>query len=57
MKNTIVVRTEHLTIYPVSDEEMYKLIAAELDMDMKQAYSEMLDGVMGEEGPRYSLKR
>ena len=44
MKKTIVLKTEHLTIYPLSDSEMENLIVVESDTDMKQAYSEMLDG-------------
>lgn len=44
MKKDNLVKTEHLTIYPLSDSEMEYLIAAELDVDMKRAYSEMLDG-------------
>ena len=44
MKNANVVKTEHLTIYPLSDSEMENLIIVELDADMKLAYLEMLDG-------------
>lgn len=44
MNKANVVRAEHLTIYPLSDSEIENLIASELDTDMKQAYSEMLDG-------------
>jgi len=44
MKNANVVKTEHLTIYPLSDSEMENLIVVELDADMKLAYLEMLDG-------------
>ena len=44
MKNANVVKTEHLTIYPLSDSEMGNLIVVELDTDMKLAYLEMLDG-------------
>ena len=44
MQNSNVVKTEHLSIYPLSNSEMENLIVEELDMDMKQAYSEMLDG-------------
>lgn len=39
-----IVKTEHLIIYPLSDTEMENMIIAELNSDMKQAYSEMLDG-------------
>ncbi len=44
MKKANIVKTERLTIYPLSDSEMENLIVAELDTDMKQAYTEMLDG-------------
>ena len=44
MKKANVVKTERLTIYPLSDSEMENLIVVELDTNMKQAYSEMLDG-------------
>jgi Acetyltransferases, including N-acetylases of ribosomal proteins len=44
MKKTNVVKTEHLIIYPLSDSEMENIIIAELNTDMKQAYSEMLNG-------------
>lgn len=39
-----VVKTERLDIYPLSDNEIENMIVIELDMDMKKAYSEMLDG-------------
>lgn len=44
MTKPIIVKTEHLTIYPLSDSEIETIIAVELDADMKQAYSEMLYG-------------
>jgi len=44
MKKGNILKTEHLTIYSLSDSEMENLIVVELDPDMKQAYSEMLDG-------------
>ena len=44
MKKATVVKTERLTIFPLSDSEMENLIVVESDTDMKQAYSEMLDG-------------
>lgn len=44
MNKAIVVKTERLTIYPLSDSEIEKLIDIELDKDIKQAYSAMLDG-------------
>jgi ribosomal-protein-alanine N-acetyltransferase len=44
MNKANVVKTERLIIYPLSDSEMENLIDIELDMEMKKAYSEMLDG-------------
>lgn len=44
MMKSNVVKTEHLIIYPLSDSDMENLIEVELDTDIKQAYSEMLDG-------------
>lgn len=44
MKKANIVKTEHLNIYPLSNSEIGNLIVAELDLDMKLAYSEMLDG-------------
>lgn len=44
MIKTNVVKTERLNIYPLSDSEMENLIAIELDLGMKKAYSEMLEG-------------
>ena len=44
MNKAIVVKTERLTIYSLSDFEMEELIDNEINTDMKQAYSEMLGG-------------
>jgi len=44
MNKTNFVKTERLIIYPLSDSEMENKIVLETDMDMKRAYSEMLDG-------------
>ena len=44
MNKSNVVITDHLIIEPLSDSEMENLIAIELDLDMKQAYSVMLAG-------------
>ena len=43
-KKSNFVKTEHLNIYPLSDGEMEKLIAEEVNTEMKQAYLEMLNG-------------
>lgn len=44
----MIVESERLLLYPVSDEEMRKIIAAEKEPEMKQAYSEMLQGCLQE---------
>ena len=38
------IETERLILYPTANESMELLIAAEHDAEMKQAYSEMLQG-------------
>ena len=38
------IETERLILYPTANESMERLIAAEHDAEMKQAYSEMLQG-------------
>lgn len=38
------IETESLILYPIANESMELLIAAEHDAEMKQAYSEMLQG-------------
>lgn len=43
-KKSNFIKTEHLNIYPLSDGEMEKLIAEEVNTDVKQAYLEMLNG-------------
>lgn len=40
------IETERLFLYDISDDEMRKLIDNEPDPDMKQAYSEMLEGCL-----------
>lgn len=40
------VETERLYLYPTSDDEMRSLIANEADEEMKQAYTEMLEGCL-----------
>ena len=39
-----MIKTERLTIYPLSDEEMQDIINNEPDEMLKTAYSEMLAG-------------
>lgn len=38
------VETERMYLYPLSDEEMRLVIEKESDSEMKQAYTEMLEG-------------
>lgn len=42
----MTVTTERLLIYPVSDGEMRRLIEEEKDPDLRQAYTEMLQGCL-----------
>ncbi len=46
------IETARLFLYPASDEELQKMIAGEEDPEMKQAYSEMLQGCINEPGNR-----
>lgn len=38
------VETERMYLYPLSDKEMQFIIEKESDLEMKQAYTEMLEG-------------
>ena len=40
------VETERMYLYPLSDEEMRLVIEKESDPEMKQAYTEMLEGCL-----------
>ncbi|HEY8419086.1 MAG TPA: hypothetical protein VIL03_01425 [Clostridia bacterium] len=40
----IEIKTERLTIYPLSDDEMKELIDKEADQALKAAFLEMLEG-------------
>lgn len=40
------VETERMYLYPLSDEEMRLVIESEFDPEMKQAYTEMLEGCL-----------
>lgn len=42
------METERLYLYPISNDEMSCLIEKEADAEMKQAYTEMLDGCLME---------
>ena len=46
------VETERLYLYPISDDEMRCLIDKEADTEMKQAYTEMLEGCLLESDRR-----
>ena len=41
-----MINTERLRLYPASREQMEAMIASELDAELKQAYSEMLEGCL-----------
>lgn len=40
------IETERLYLYPVGDDEIRKIINEETDSEMKQAYTEMLQGCL-----------
>lgn len=42
------IKTDRLNIYPVSDEEMAQIIAAQTVPELKAAYEEMLGGCLAE---------
>jgi RimJ/RimL family protein N-acetyltransferase len=42
------IETERLILYPISNQEMESLIENENDAELKQAYSEMLQGCINE---------
>lgn len=42
----MIVETERLKVYPASREQMEQAIAAEADAELKQAYTEMLEGCL-----------
>ena len=46
IKAMSMIRTERLTIYPASREQMEAMIASEQDEELKKAYSEMLEGCL-----------
>ena len=48
----IKIETERLFLYPISDEEMHRIVDTEKDPEMKKAYSEMLQGSMDNPGER-----
>ncbi len=49
------VESERLFLYPISDEAMRILIDQEPDAEMKQAYTEMLQGCLAEPSNRYGV--
>ena len=46
------IETERLYLYPISNDEMRCLIEKEADEEMKQAYTEMLEGCLTEPDSR-----
>lgn len=42
------LESERLWLYPVSEEEMRRLIETEQDIEMRRAYSEMLQGTLND---------
>jgi len=42
----MIVETERMKLYPISDDEMREIIENESDAEMKQAYGEMLQGCL-----------
>ena len=44
----MTIKTDRLNIYPVSDEEMKKIIVAQTIPELKAAYEEMLSGCLAE---------
>ena len=46
IKAMSMIRTERLTIYPASQEQMEAMIASEQDEELKKAYTEMLEGCL-----------
>lgn len=45
-KREFILETERLIIYPLTDDEMRALIDAQENPDLKQAYTEMLQGCL-----------
>ena len=46
IKAMSMIRTERLTIYPASREQMEAMIASEQEEELKEAYTEMLEGCL-----------
>ena len=46
IKAMSMIRTERLTIYPASREQMEAMIASEQEEELKKAYTEMLEGCL-----------
>jgi len=41
MKNKLLIQTKHLSLHPLSDEELTQLIADTADEGLQQSYREM----------------
>ena len=50
------VECERLYLYPISDDEMRCLIDKEADTEMKQAYTEMLEGCLWNRIIEYGMR-
>ena len=49
------IESERLLLYPISEKEMEQLIENEENLDLKQAYSEMLQGCLQEPEKRMAM--
>ena len=50
------VETERLYLHPISNDEMHSLIEKEADAEMKQAYTEMLEGALWNLTTEYGMQ-
>ncbi len=50
------METERLYLYPISNDEMSCLIEKEADAEMKQAYTEMLEGALWNLTTEYGMQ-
>ena len=50
------LETERLYLYPISKDEMSCLIEKEADAEMKQAYTEMLEGALWNLTTEYGMQ-
>ena len=50
MKDSAMIETKRMILYPASREQMEEIIAAEADAELKKAYGEMLAGALNNPG-------